>query len=80
MSTHYHVLQGLAGCYMPNDNAVFRTVREARSCAAEYARTARDDGYTVSGSARSGYYAVGDAECIEVTECTEADCLTEEEG
>lgn len=77
MRQHYHVLQGLAGLYTPNDNVVCRTRREAESCASFSARQARDDGYTVRGSAADSYYSVGESECIEITCCTEADCLSD---
>lgn len=77
---HYHVLQGLQGLYMPNCNDVFSSKGEAQRYAAELAADARDQEYKVSGSARSGYYTIGEHECIEITECCESDCLTAEGG
>lgn len=75
MSKHYHVLQGLAGLYMPNTNDVFKSRREAEKSSAWNASNARKEGYKVTGSARAGYYSVGEHECIEITECTEPDYL-----
>ena len=72
---HYHVLQGLRGCYMPNTNDVYRTKREAQSGAAWWAENARDEGERVVGSARSGFYEVGDHCSIEVTDCDSEMCL-----
>lgn len=74
---HYHVLFGLSGGYLPSDNAVFRTLREARSYAADLAREIREyEGKKVVGSARLGYYDVGDYEYIEITDpCYEPECL-----
>jgi hypothetical protein len=60
---------------MPNSNDVFKTKRGAEQSAAWAASEAREQGYKVSGSARSGYYSVGEHECIEITECSEPDCL-----
>ncbi len=76
---HYHVLVGLAGMYMPNDNTVCRTRREAEACARDTAARFRDDGDRVSGSARAGYYTVGESECIEITDCDTAACLDDDE-
>lgn len=70
---HYHVLMGLTGGYMPNSNAMFTNRREAESYAASLASEAREAGDTVSGSAKSGYYSIGDSECIEINDCYE-DC------
>ena len=73
---HYHVLCGLRGMYMPNSNDVHATRKGAESGAAWLAETYRDDGETrVTGSARHGYYTVGDNECIEITVCDAADCM-----
>jgi hypothetical protein len=78
---HYHVLQGMEGGYLPDDNEVYTSRRDAESAAAWAARSARDDGYTVIGSAREGLYII-DMGCtlnnyIEITECFEPDCLIE---
>jgi hypothetical protein len=75
MKKHYHVLVGLAGLYMPNSNTVCRTRREAESNAAWWAREAREQGDKVTGSAKTGYYSVGEHECIEITECDISECL-----
>lgn len=72
---HFHVLVGLCGMYMPNENHVYLTRKEAEEGARWLADQFRDDGERVTGSARSGYYAVGESECIEITDCTEAECL-----
>ena len=71
---HWHVLAGLQGCYMPNTNYAHRTLKEAEADAAEQAETARDEGYKVTGSARSRWYEVGEHQCIEIVDCHEADC------
>jgi len=39
----------------------------------------RDQEEKVRGSARDGFYEVGEYNCIEITECHEADCLKDEE-
>jgi hypothetical protein len=72
---HFHVLTGLAGAYMPNDNQVYATRTEAEDAAREIAEDFREQGERVEGSAESGYYAVGDNESIEITDCDERDCL-----
>jgi hypothetical protein len=72
---HFHVLVGLSGMYMPNENHVYLTRREAEGGARLIADRFRDDGERVTGSARSGYYAVGESECIEITDCDRAECL-----
>lgn len=77
MGRHYHVLCGLRGCYMPNSNNVHRTRRDAERDAAWCADDRRGYGDKVTGSARQGYYEVGEGECIEITTCTDATCLQE---
>jgi hypothetical protein len=72
---HYHVLQGLIGLYMPNDNVVATSRQTAQRIAGEHVRNARDDGYKVKGNAVLGFWTVGEDECIEITECTVSDCL-----
>ena len=72
---HYHVLCGLRGMYMPNSNAAHATRKAAERDAAWCADDRRNDGETVTGSARSGYYTVGEYECIEITTCDTADCV-----
>jgi hypothetical protein len=74
---HFHVLVGLSGMYMPNENHVYLTRKEAEEGARWLADQFRDDGERVTGSARSGFYAIGDRESIEITACDEAACLRE---
>jgi hypothetical protein len=71
------VLSGLCGLFMPSENEVYATQRDAEEAARKLARQFRDDGERVTGSAREGYYQVGDNWCIEITECDEAACLEE---
>lgn len=71
---HYHVLMGLTGGCMPNSNAMFTSRRAAEIYAAALANEAVNAGDTVSGSAKSGYYSIGDSECIEINDCYEDDC------
>ncbi len=76
---HYHVLVGLSGGYMPNQNlGPFLNKKDAESSAAEIAGIFRDQGLYVSGSARAGYYQVADCEYIEITRCFEMECLMDE--
>lgn len=77
---HHHVLVGLSGLYMPDVNEFHRTRRGAEESAAEHARFARDFGDHVTGSAKSGRYYVGDHQAIEITNCDDVSCLSEEEG
>jgi hypothetical protein len=72
---HFHVLAGLEGMYMPNENRVYETRREAEGGARSLAQMHREEGERVTGSARSGYYTVGDHHSIEITDCDQADCL-----
>ena len=64
----YAVMIGLQGLYMPNNVSHFRTRKDAESSARWWAETFREDGEKVSGSARAGYYEVGEHECIEISE------------
>lgn len=73
---HWHVLVGLRGCYMPDTNDVYRTRRDAERGARWWAEQCRDDGETkVRGSARAGYYTVGEHNQIEVVHCTVDGCM-----
>jgi hypothetical protein len=74
-ATHFHMLVGLCGLYMPDENHVYVSRKEAEDGARELARQFRDDGERVTGSARAGYYQVGDNYCIEITGCDDAECL-----
>lgn len=79
---HYHVLVGLLGGYLPNQNlGPFRNKRYAEQSAVELARLFRDQGLKVRGNAKAGYYLVGDfgEEYIEITRCYEKECLEDEE-
>lgn len=76
---HYHVLSGLTGGYLPNSNDVCATRREAEASARWLASTFRDDETRVSGSARDGWYNVGEYEYIKITECMEPDCMEGED-
>lgn len=69
MKTHYHVLQGMQGGYLPDENYMAMTLKEARNIAAELARTWREEfheyeeniwgpSYKVSGSCKSGFYQI----------------------
>jgi hypothetical protein len=71
---HYHVLTGLGGGYMPSSNEVYETKADALRGAREMKGIFQNDPETkVKG--RAGFYTVGN-EYIEVTECTEGDCLS----
>lgn len=72
---HFHVLVGLCGLYLPDENHVYATRKKAEAGARSVARQRRDDGEHVTGSVREGMYRVGDDYCIEITECDEAECL-----
>jgi hypothetical protein len=72
---HFHVLTGLAGGYMPNDNHVYSTRAEAEDAAHDLAEEFREQGETVSGSAKDGFFTVGKNEYIEVVDCGRAECL-----
>ncbi len=75
--THYHVLCGLTGGYMPNSNEVYRTRRDAEAGARWLAESFRDGETKVRGSASAGYYECGKWEYIEINPCTETDCETD---
>jgi hypothetical protein len=75
VARHFHVLVGLCGLYMPDDNVVCETRKEAEDAARSIAKQYRDDGERVSGSAKSGYYTVGENHCIEIADCDDAQCL-----
>jgi hypothetical protein len=76
-SSHFHVMSGLAGGYMPNENQTYRTREEAEDAAREMARDFRENGEKVSGSAKQGFYTVGDHQYIEIADCDQADCLSD---
>ena len=89
---HYHVLTGMRGGYMPDDNAYCATLAEARQCAKSAADSYRDEWeddkpiYRVSGNMRDGYEVMPrDADehtlgyYIQINECSEPDCSADEE-
>lgn len=73
---HWHVMAGTVGC-LPEGNAVFTSRREAERYAVEEARTYREAGYLVQGSART-FYTIEPINYLMVEPCYEADCLTDE--
>ena len=76
-ASHFHVLSGLAGGYLPNENQVYRTRAKAEEAARELADQFREDGERVSGSAKAGFFTVGKHQYIEIANCDEAECLRE---
>ena len=52
------VQEGLAGGYMPNNLSFFATKHEAQSYMLNRKESAIDEGYTVTGSAKDGYYSL----------------------
>ncbi len=75
---HYHVVFGTVG-YTPDLNYTCATRRIAECTATELARQLRDDNweekdFRVTGSARSGYYTVGDYEYIRIVICDGSEC------
>jgi hypothetical protein len=72
---HYHVLIGLRGLYMPNNNDVCKTKEEATECAEWWAEHFADDPETKVEKTCDDFWEVGEHECIEITECNESDCL-----
>jgi len=75
---HYHVFSGLTGGYLPNLNEVHTSKRSAQSSASWLADQSRFDDIEVSGSAKAGWYDIGEHEYIEVTACQESDCESSE--
>lgn len=81
---HYHVLCGLRGCYMPDNNDVYRSKRAAISGAAQYAKFWNDADYgadtgqlMVRQRGASGFY-LSKHHVIEVTGPCFDDCDREE--
>ena len=54
----YVVVEGMEGGYLPNVASYFRTKSAAQSYMTDQTVNARDQGYTVKGSARSGLYTL----------------------
>jgi hypothetical protein len=61
--------------YMPDTDEVCRSRRDAEASATEHASFAREFGDSVTGSARSGRYYIGEHYGIEITECDDKSCL-----
>ena len=77
---HYHVLQGLSGGYMPNTNEACRMLTQAREVAKWWAGVRREEGDKVYGSARIGWYDVGEHEHILITSPCYDDCDIDNPG
>lgn len=80
MRQHYHVIENTPGYLPDSEPATFTNRREANRYAAGLAAELREDGYHVYGSAESGLYSAERSasdlgRAIEVTPCTESDCL-----
>lgn len=64
--TIWIVNEGLQGGYLPNVSSAFETKAAALDYMRDRAASAREDGYTVTGSARAGWYSLNDNESIEL--------------
>ena len=84
--THYHVIAGLSGGYLPDYNSgALDTEAEAKSGAAEYVRNVEDscdDGYGHEGPCIdeewSTYITFSEGhgvQILEIVDCSESDCL-----
>ena len=51
---HFHVLSGLQGMYMPDENRVYETRKEAEAGARSLAKMYRDDGERVAARHAAG--------------------------
>lgn len=78
--THYHVLVGLQGGYMPATNVYCETWAEAQSVAREYKAQFNDDDPRdpFKGDIGRDGYAANSREYIEIVECQREDCLDQE--
>jgi hypothetical protein len=75
MRSHYHVLFGLHGLYLPDTNVAFTNRRLAEQYAAELAsKEAGETGEQKTGSARKGFLKIGNY-CVEIAACSVADCV-----
>ena len=75
-NTHYHVLIGLQGCYMPDSNYPCETYQQARDLAAYFLLQEREDGIEVATVLRGYLWAVGEYNQIEITEgCRHPECM-----
>ena len=79
---HYHVVENTPGYLPDSEPATFTSRRDAGSYALSLARELRSDGYHVSGTRETGYYAERDSSdlgrVIEISDCYESDCGEEE--
>lgn len=71
---HYHVIAGLRGLYMPDENVTCETQAEARECAAEMAEDWAEARECEAIKVSADYYEVGEHCSVEVCECTHDDC------
>ena len=88
MSKHFHVLQGLSGCYTPDTNSVFVARKEARKSAAWSANQANLELFEVEPIEEpdeeylritADLYETRDGnQRIWITTCDLADCKIEE--
>jgi hypothetical protein len=84
---HYHVISGLCG-YVPNTNETYETRKSAEAGARWWAETFRESNWDaapeykkrITGSARAGWYDVGDCEYIEVSACDMSECVCQDCG
>lgn len=65
--TVYVVREGMQGGYMPNALSFFASKRAAMGYMVNLKQSALDDGYTVSGSARDGYYELMPSDASDYT-------------
>ena len=75
-NTHYHVLSGLQGGYMPNGNTALETEDEALQVALDQAEAWNDDNWDNEEDSMKGGagWFESEHELIHVTDCTEPDC------
>ena len=72
---HYHVLSGLHGS-MPDINDVCETVQEAKNDLKFWRDIFRDQGVKLSGNIKDEYFEfLNENGYIEISECTESECL-----
>lgn len=73
MSKHYHVFAGTVGC-LQDGEATFKTKADAQQFMVDEAADYREAGFTVSGSAQSGYYAIDPINYMELVPCNDPAC------
>lgn len=75
-TSHYHVLIGLQGCYMPDTNHVCDNYQDARDVVAWYLNREREDGVKVRTHCKGWAWTIGDHNMIEISEgCNHSECL-----